>query len=225
MTIGTILEKLGKGEPLDPLEIKELRLFGDQTQTNNAILGDWITPGSKDPHFRTVSAESANLSTMVGNPVVVFIFDTTGAAAELAIADDTITPLDLKDSTVGDIYTYYEDAYPLIRFDSEKIFLRDPYKIFDVSGSTSWNPSATGARIAYIQFYNAATDALVTRYFLHQFAGLAGGGNVIPFTMTMPFFESTGLNNSDYYMRFCVYQGSGGPLNLTGYNITFSLVK
>jgi len=47
MTIGTVLEKLGKGEPLDPLEIKELRLFGDQTQTNNSLVSNWLAPGTK----------------------------------------------------------------------------------------------------------------------------------------------------------------------------------
>jgi hypothetical protein len=193
MEFSRLLEKLGRGQRLSEAEIFELRTHAKAIDDVKNAVKSWLSPGSADPRFRHMESETGAFWDV---PLATFQLQRVAA---LTITNDLTTPVEFDDHTT---------PTPSLRLDTDgiKILIR-PGKRYGLIGTVGWDGSSTGRRAAHVEVYDA-DDALLYGQVLYSLpAGVAD-------SITMPFADALQGTTNAKYIKFTVYQNSGGDLDI-----------
>ena len=175
--IGDLLIKLNRGEKLQPAEEQELRLWGNQTQINNAYVGG-LQNGSSN----------INASVITGNTLFAGKEQFSGLAGRFINDGATIPNSSLY--TVPVAIVIYNDGYP---FDGSGTITILTTGYYNITMEVVFNSNASGGQRHVYSTNN--------HIYLHHYAGanesltVAGSTDVLlrkGNTMSMIAYQDTG---------------------------------
>lgn len=193
MELARLLDKLGRGQRLNDAELADLRTQARALDEVKTAVKSWLLPGSTNPRFEDVQHETGSYWDV---PLQTLELQRVAA---LTIANNSTTAVEFDDHTA---------PTASLRLDSDgiKILIR-PGKRYGLMGTVEWDGNATGRRGAHIEVYNAS-DVLLYGQTLHSLpAGVSD-------SVTMPFADGLQSTTNAKYLKFTVYQNSGGNLDI-----------
>lgn len=170
--------------------VRELNLLGDRED----IYASWLQPGSKDPRFSHPTI--TNGVHWGASPLSQFTFIRD---ADVTVPNAETTYITF-DTFRGDNTLFYADPGDL-----SKIRFRSSLPGFQVSGFLNFLGNATGSRQLTMEEFDEAGNSLGSLWLI-QPGGALGTSMPVSFVVNWP------PTSQIAYMKFSVYQNSGGDL-------------
>lgn len=199
--LAELMEKLARGEPLDPLDMLELRNQFRAVEEASNLVKSWVQPGTSIPAFQHIEAQTGQFWDV---PLQTL---TMGRISDQTIPDDTTTPIEFDDSTAN-TYSLWTDTTSA----TDTIFIK-PGKRYAAIGKVQWETNGTGRRGAHLEVYDQ-DDSLLYGMTLHSLLPTGSDPDTLPFAIV------TGSLTGAEYIKFSVVQTSGGDLDVQDFNVT-----
>ena len=196
-----LLDKLGRGQSLNPLELAQLRDEVRAVEEVKNLFKSWVQAGTNTPVLQNPIIYNPDFKT---SPLHVFhcVFSTN-----TSINNNTETLITFE-TAWGDnsVFDFYNGDESKIRIDRSQLNVR-------VDGMVAWEPNATGYRFLRMYIYDSS-DVEILSQALHGFPGVAVAQNVLPISYTENIRE---IFPEVAYISFKVTQTSGAGLELQNF--------
>ena len=208
MLMQDIFSKIARGELLSQSEQMEFVQFGDSLQ-RLVMLSDTRENSDKVTRFESLGVR--RLVPQGASILSLFSIDKAYHISDTMIANNTSTPVTFNHNGFGNNEFFQLDAA------GQKVFIRTPYRAFQIIVTHAWDANAAGARDIRVEFFDASNVSL------GEFPVIICGG----FAAADSWDGATravDLPDGTDYIKINVLQTSGGNLNLNYLAIDLTIV-
>jgi hypothetical protein len=218
-----LIEKLGRGEPLNPIEMGQLRDEARAVEEAKNVVKGWLTSGSSSPRFQEVRATTGVFSIMP-NEAAHFQMDLTASVVVPHYSGGDLTPI------VWD-FSKNSQFFSLSSIGGSSITCALPgtlrQRVWWVIGCLDWGEVSNGYREVFLSFYDAAGNGIAARP-LSKVEGSSFLDTLpfcVPIQPVMGEDDTIGVPSVPYSIKLEVRQTSGIDVSVRNAVLSIAILR